>query len=120
VVAESRSEIVSLREKEEWQSMISEALFSLFRQAYQPTAIEIVAVKTPGNNSELPSSTTWPQRIQSKQVISRDYNKLQQAAQTGSGPGGRRFKSSLPDNVFNHLKVCNALKVDSWVLAQGV
>src|SRR6266436_8855628 len=33
-----------------------------------------------------------------------EFNRVQQSPESGSGPGGRRFKSSLPDQSFQELK----------------
>ncbi len=56
---------------------------------FRADVVEFVAVRAPENNAEPQRSTTWPQRIQSKTVIPLSFNKLQQAAKSGSGSGGR-------------------------------
>src|SRR5271155_5219238 len=33
------------------------------------------------------------------------FNRVQQLLESGSGPGGRRFKSSLPDQFFQTLEL---------------
>jgi len=39
-----------------------------------------------------------------------EFNRVQQAPESGSGPGGRRFKSSLPDQLFNNSKQSQELQ----------
>src|SRR5437588_1223143 len=39
----------------------------------------------------------------SNHLRSTEFNSLQELSESGSGPGGRRFKSSLPDQSFQGL-----------------
>jgi hypothetical protein len=40
-----------------------------------------------------------------KHLRSTEFNRVQPLLESGSGPGGRRFKSSLPDQSFQILKL---------------
>ena len=59
------------------------------------------AVKAPGFNRGQQLSSTAAQRIPQQSLGFAEFNSVQQGLESGSGPGGRRFKSSFPDQSFH-------------------
>jgi hypothetical protein len=63
-----------------------------------PTVDDFVAVRASKINRE---SECVGNSFNIKRLRSTKFSRVQQLPESGSGPGGRRFKSSLPDHFFS-------------------
>jgi hypothetical protein len=61
---------------------------------------DFASVGAPKINNDHSSAEVHCQLVHNKDLESTRFSKAQQAIESGSGPGGRRFKSSLPDQFF--------------------
>jgi hypothetical protein len=62
---------------------------------------DFVAVKASKNSRIYRGQEGVCSWFHTKQLQPTNINRFQQAPRGGSGPGGRRFKSSLPDHLWN-------------------
>jgi hypothetical protein len=62
----------------------------------RPSVDDFVAVGAPRINRN---------SFNAKHLRPTEFNRVQQLLESGSGPGGRRFKSSHPDQSFQALKL---------------
>jgi hypothetical protein len=63
------------------------------------TVDDFVSVKASDFNKTQQLSTSGSQQVQYQSVINNKFQQIY-GLESGSGPGGRRFKSSLPDQFL--------------------
>ena len=64
------------------------------------TVDDFVTVRASTFNANQQLSTRSVQQIQYQSIKNYRFQQISITAESGSGPGGRRFKSSLPDQLF--------------------
>jgi len=64
------------------------------------TVDDFVLLKASRFNKSQQLSMSGSQQIQYQSLKNLKFQRFQYALESGSGPGGRRFKSSLPDHSF--------------------
>jgi hypothetical protein len=65
---------------------------------------DFVAARAHDFNKVQQGLTPSRKRFNMNRLQSTEFHRFQQRLESGSGPGGRRFKSSLPDQSFQALK----------------
>jgi len=76
---------------------------SCLRTKSQVPVDDFVAARAPSFSKIQQTSTTSRKRFNSNYFKTAKFNNFQYIVESGSGPGGRRFKSSRPDHSFQRV-----------------